>query len=413
MFTSPEPRSNNKNVNNFLDSTSFQIENNTSFYRITASQNSDMKPIISWLNDSEYLAPLAPACRMCAKGSKMVLLVTGQCTTHCFYCPLSFKKGGTDCIFADEWELENEKDTEKLISEAEYIDAAGAGITGGDPLVVWKRVQTYIRLLKQTFGDKFHIHLYTSALKNAEHLPDLVAAGLDEIRFHPMPQTWDTMQKSPLRKIIGTMVKTTADVAIEIPVIPKMEKEIFALITWADSQGIRWINLNELEFSERNTQAFLTRGYTVKNDISAAVHGSQQSAQSIIKKVQKESFTIGVHYCSVSFKDGVQLRNRIKRRANHTAKPYDVITKDGTFIKGTIYSSKRSLRALSVELKKTYKVPSHLLFIDYEKHRVELAAWLLEKIALKLPQDDYLCFLIEEYPTADRLEIERIPVPAR
>jgi pyruvate formate-lyase activating enzyme-like uncharacterized protein len=385
--------------------------NNTSFYRIIVSQHPDMKPITPWLNDSEYIAPLSPACRMCARGSKMVLFVTGQCTTHCFYCPLSFKKGGTDCIFADEWKLDNEKDTEKLIREAEYIDAKGAGITGGDPLIVWKRVQTYIKLLKQTFGEKFHIHLYTSALKNAEHIPDFVAAGLDEIRFHPMPQTWNTMQKSQLRKIIQTTVQTTADVAIEIPVIPKMEREICALITWADSQGIQWVNLNELEFSERNCQAFLTRGYTVKNELSAAVQGSQHLAQTIIKKIQKESLTIGVHYCSVSFKDGVQLRNRIKRRANRTAKPYDVITKDGTFIKGTIYTSTGSLRTLSVLLKKTYHVPSHLLFIDHEKNRIELAAWLLEKIAPNLSQDDYHCYLIEEYPTADRLEIERIPLP--
>ena len=118
----------------------------------------------------------------------MVVLVTGLCSTKCFYCPISFKKGGTDRIFADEWELDNERDTEKLIREAENIDATGAGITGGDPLLVWQRVKTYITLLKETFGEKFHIHLYTSALKNADHLSDLVAAGLDEVRFHPLPQ---------------------------------------------------------------------------------------------------------------------------------------------------------------------------------------------------------------------------------
>ena len=53
--------------------------------------------------------------------------------------------------------------------------------------------------------------------------------------------------------------------------------------------------------------------------------------------VQKKNLDIGVHYCSVSFKDGVQLKNRIKRRAEHIAKPYDVITNDGTLIKGAIY----------------------------------------------------------------------------
>jgi len=371
-----------------------------------------MKKITPWLHDSAYLGPLSPACRMCAKGSKMVVLVTGLCSIKCFYCPLSFKKGGTDRIFADEWELDNEHDTEKLIREAEYIDATGAGITGGDPLVVWQRVKTYITLLKKTFGESFNIHLYTSALKNAAHLPDLVAAGLDEVRFHPLPQTWSNMEKSPIKKTIQHMIDSTVNVAIEIPVLPKKEKEIFSLVSWADQQGIRWVNLNELEFSERNCNAFLRRGYRVKNAISAAVKGSQETAVKILKISQTENLSIGVHYCSVSFKDGVQLKNRIIRRANHIATPYDVITKEGTLIKGVIYPSDRSLASLLCLLQKTKKIPSRLLHLDYEKERIEIAAWLLEEIEPQLTKQGYRCFIIEEYPTADRLEVERTPLPA-
>ncbi len=372
-----------------------------------------MKKITPWLHDSSYISPLSPACRMCAKGEKMVVLVTGVCPTKCFYCPLSFKKGGTDRIFADEWELDNERDTQKLIKEAECIDAAGAGITGGDPLVVWERVKTYIALLKNTFGDSFHIHLYTSALKNAVHLSDLVTAGLDEIRFHPLPHTWSHMDASPIKKTIRLLQDSSADVAIEIPVIPKKEKEILSLISWADRQGLRWVNLNELEFSERNCNEFLTRGYQVKNTISAAVKGSQQTADKIIRMVQKENLKIGVHYCSVSFKDGVQLKNRLLRRANHVATPYDVITKEGTLIKGVIYPSDRSITTLLSMLQKTQTIPSHLLHLDYEKERIEIAAWLLEKIAPRLTKQGYRCFIVEEYPTADRLEVERTPVPSR
>jgi pyruvate formate-lyase activating enzyme-like uncharacterized protein len=372
-----------------------------------------MKVITPWLNDSKFIAPLSPACRMCAKGSKMVVLITGKCSMKCYYCPLSFKKGGTDRIFADEWELKNERDTTKLIREAEYIDAKGAGITGGDPLMVWKRVQTYITLLKQTFGEKFHIHLYTSGLKNSWHLTDLIAAGLDEVRFHPMAHTWNAMNDSPLKNIIKTLVKTPADVAIEIPVIPHREKEILSLISWADEIGIQWINLNELEFSERNTQAFTTRKYQVKNEISAAVKGSQETAQKILTKVQRMDVGIGVHYCSVSFKDGIQLTNRIKRRAKRIARPYDVITKEGTLIKGVIYPSQHSLRFLLCLLQKTYKVPSHHLSLDTEKKRIELAAWVLEKIAQDLSKQGHRCFIVEEYPTADRLEVERYLIPDR
>jgi pyruvate formate-lyase activating enzyme-like uncharacterized protein len=349
---------------------------------------------------------------MCARGEKMVVLVTGLCSTNCFYCPLSFKKGGTDRIFADEWELKNERDTNTLIREAEYIDATGAGITGGDPLLVWQRVKKYIRLFKNTFGESFHIHLYTSGLDNAEHLSDLVTAGLDEVRFHPLPNTWGNMERSPIKKAIEHMVESPVDTAIEIPVLPKKQKEIFSLISWANQSGVRWVNLNELEFSERNCDAFLRRGYLVKNDISAAVKGSQATARTVLRMSQQENLRVGVHYCSVSFKDGVQLKNRIIRRANHIAKPYDVITKEGTLLKGVIYPSRTSLGRLITDLQHAHHVPSHLLFLDAEKQRVELASWLLEKIAPSLPQTQYRCFIVEEYPTADRLEVERTPLPS-
>jgi pyruvate formate-lyase activating enzyme-like uncharacterized protein len=207
------------------------------------------------------------------------------------------------------------------------------------------------------------------------------------------------------------MMESSADVGIEIPVLPKKDKEIFSLISWADQQGLRWVNLNELEFSERNCNDFLSRGYRVKNTISAAVKGSQETAGKIIKMSQKENLKIGVHYCSVSFKDGVQLKNRIIRRAKHIATPYDVITKEGTLIKGVIYPSDRSLESLLSLLQKTNKIPSRLLHLDYEKERIEIAAWMLEKIGPQLTKQGYRCFIIEEYPTADRLEVERTPIP--
>jgi len=372
-----------------------------------------MKKITRWLHESSYCGPLSPACRMCAKGSKMVLLITGQCSTNCFYCPLSFKKAGTDKIFADEWELNDEHDTKKLIQEAENIEASGAGITGGDPLIVWQRTKTYIALLKETFGASFHIHLYTSALKNPEHLTDLVAVGLDEIRFHPLPHTWAHMQNNPIKKTIQRMVDASVDVAIEIPVLPKKETDILSLLTWANEQGVQYINLNELEFSERNCDEFLKKGYQVKNAISAAVKGSQQTATTIMQKAQQENLQIGVHYCSVSFKDGVQLKNRLIRRASHIATPYDVITDEGTLIKGVIYPDDHSLASLLSVLQKTQMLPSRLFRLDYEKERIEIAAWVLQKIAPALTKQGFRCFIVEEYPTADRLEVERTPLPAR
>ena len=73
-----------------------------------------MREIHQWLKDNKFIPPLSPACEMCASGSKIVLLITGKCPANCYYCPLSFEKGGKDRIFADEWELNNQNDIDKL-----------------------------------------------------------------------------------------------------------------------------------------------------------------------------------------------------------------------------------------------------------------------------------------------------------
>jgi pyruvate formate-lyase activating enzyme-like uncharacterized protein len=370
-----------------------------------------MEKIIPWLNESTYIAPLSPACKMCAQGSKMVILITGLCSAKCFYCPLSSRKLGKDRIFTNEWELDNEKDTEKLIHEAEYIEANGAGITGGDPLLVWRRVKHYISLLKDTFGSDFHIHLYTSGVRNGKYVDALVSAGLDEIRYHPMPEYWHDMSSSPMFSSVKKSLETNVDVAIEIPAIPSMENEMFSMINWANNIGIKWVNLNELEFSETNAEKLNNRGYTVKDDISAAVKGSQESANNIIKMVADEDFEIGVHYCSSSFKDGIQLRNRIKRRAKNIAKEYEIIGDEGTLLKGVIYTQNMSLEELHEALRQEFKIGDNHIFLNNKKKRIEIALWILEKIALDLKKRGLECYMVEEYPTADGLEVERIPLP--
>ena len=111
-----------------------------------------------------------------------------------------------------------------------------------------------------------------------------------------------------------------------------------------------------------------------------------------------------MHFCSSTFKDGVQLRNRLKRKAEKSAKEYEVITDDGTVIKGVLYGNLEEAVRL---LKEEYDVPEVLMHLDEERDRLEVAPWVLEEIASELP---YRCYEVEEYPTADRLEVERAPL---
>lgn len=365
-----------------------------------------------WLHQSRYLSPLSEACRMCANGSKMVILITGLCPAQCYYCPLSKAKQNKDVIYADEWQLSNEDDIDTLIAEAKSISATGAGITGGDPLIVAQRTILYINLLKNTFGERFHIHLYTSGLKNTDSIKEMVDAGLDEIRFHPEPKQWKNMHESPLRSVIMNSTKLPVKTAIEIPVIPGKQDDIVDLIIWADQLHVDYINLNELEFSEQNETALYKKGFEIKNDLSAAVKESQETAYSVLNYFEERSLKIGIHYCSSSFKDGVQLTNRMKRRAKNIATTKDVITEEGTILKGIIEPpDDKTLQYIEKCLKNELELSKKEFHRNLGKMRIEIHPELLKQIAIPLKKFGLKCFIIEEYPTADHLEVERTPLP--
>ena len=119
-----------------------------------------------------------------------------------------------------------------------------------------------------------------------------------------------------------------------------------------------------------------------------------------------------MHYCSSSFKDGVQLKNRIKKRAHNIALPFDCITEEGTILKGIIESeTPSSLFVIEAQLKKQYgfQTPKDYI-LNPQKNRIELHIDFIEKIAKNITTPNTRCAIIEEYPTADHLEVERIPI---
>jgi hypothetical protein len=353
--------------------------------------------MVSLQKGSKLIGRLPKGCRYCAKGAKLVLLITGLCSRRCFYCPLSKRKRGKDVVFADEKKVKNDSE---VIGEARLIDADGTGITGGDPMFVPEKTLCYIKLLKNSFGENHHIHLYTGGGFDSRYVKRLDDAGLDEIRFHPPVYYWDKMKNILYEKLIKKSLNTKMDVGVEIPAIPEYKNKIMVLAKYLDNLGVDFLNLNELEFSETNYDALNKMGFTVKKDISSAVKGSEKTAMDVMKNLDVD---MALHYCSSSFKDAVQLRNRIMRRAKNIAKKYDIVTKDGTILKGIIECGKR--KTVMKELMRNYNIPGNLINVDEEMKRIEIAPWVLKEISEQLSYD---CFIVEEYPTADRLEVERI-----
>src|SRR5438094_10029780 len=95
----------------------------------------------------------------------MVLFVTGICSFHCFYCPVSDEKMYKDVVFAHEKRVTKDED---VLEEAHAIQATGAGITGGDPLDALERTCHYVRFLKRGFRPKSHRQPYPRYTDPAE-----------------------------------------------------------------------------------------------------------------------------------------------------------------------------------------------------------------------------------------------------
>lgn len=331
-----------------------------------------------------------------------MLLVTGRCGQRCFYCPLSSEKRGKDVFFANERRV---SDSEEVLDEARLMDALGTGITGGDPLVALERTIDSIRSLKRGFGRDHHIHLYTSTTK-PESIRKVAKAGLDEIRFHPPLPKWTKLESSEYEAALRLSKRLGMATGMELPAIPDRKGELVAAIAFADRIELDFVNLNELEFSETNWRPLRALGFDVRkeDEISSGVEGSERLAKDILRL----ETDVSLHYCSAAFKDGVQLRRRIMRRARNVRRPHEVLTKDGTLVKGAIETD--LVAATAAYLMNRFGVPGDLLRSDKRKKRLEIAPWVLEEIADEM---DLPSYIVEEYPTADRLEVEREPLRRR
>src|SRR5437870_11469679 len=210
---------------------------------------------------------------------------------------------------------------------------------------------------------------------DADKIRMLAAAGLDEIRFHVPPGLWSRAGGSAFVAASRLARSLGLTVGIEVRLIPEREADLIRLIEWAGDEGLAFVNLNEMEFSEANFPRMKVHGYEMKHELSYGVKGADPVALRILGR----KWGTTVHYCTSGYKDGWQLRSRIKRRAENVAHPWDVITKDGTLLKGIVEGS--DPEPLMRELASTHRVPKDLMGLDDARKRLEIAPWVLEAVA--------------------------------
>ncbi len=350
-----------------------------------------MGQLIKWYGDKTTGKP-PKGCELCALGAKLVIFITGVCPNRCYYCSIS-KERRYKITFANEQPI---TDISEAITEAEKISALGAGITGGEPTLEINKILQYITAFKLHFGSEFHFHLYTSVPLNHDELFSLHKAGLDEIRFHP-PRL-DLTQK--MKNTIFHANHLNWDLGFEIPVIPNLPHKVETIIHFAINNNIDFINFNEFEFTQTNYHELKKRGFKPKNSFTAAVQGSEEIALGLLKKYEEENIIL--HYCSSSFKDGVQLTNRFLRRAKNTARQFDEITPEGLLNRGRITTTnKQSLHEIAQFIKEQLEVPEELIEIQNEVNTILTHCSIVKEIGQELTEifpDITRVDIIEQYP---------------
>jgi len=261
----------------------------------------------------------------------------------------------------------------------------------------------YIQLLKKQFGKAFHIHLYTSLnLLTQKTLEQLHDAGLDEIRFHPDLQDSKLWERLILTKQFG------GDAGIEIPAIPGLEKETQALLDYlgVNCPHIRFINFNELEFSDTEAKHYTLgeKGFATKDRYSYAVKGSAEMTFKMMQYCKKKQFPFSVYFCTSKLKDAVQLRERLKRRAKNVALPFDEITEDGVLIRGVLTSN--NVLSQRESLLKLLNLQEYELVYDPKKNRLLIDKKLVKKHKKMMKQLGLTPSIVAEYPTWDAMEVE-------
>lgn len=265
-----------------------------------------------------WYGELPKGCIYCMRGSKVVIFVSGICGVDCYYCPVSYERRAPDAFYVDEERFRGFQD---ILDEINIVKAEGASITGGEPFQLFFMVTNIIRILKDLYGDRFHIHLYTSGYgATKEAIKKLSRIGLDEIRFH--------MVNTSIIKLVEFAVReTNMDVGIEIPAVPDSDW-LWELVVKANDIGVKFVNLNELEVSETNIDNILIRGYRIHYD-GKSIEGSFSSALKVIERAYQERLRISIHLCPAIYKDVVQHRSRLVRKSSICALANDMVSDDG------------------------------------------------------------------------------------
>ena len=142
------------------------------------------------------------------------------------------------------------------------------------------------------------------------------------------------------------------------------------------------------------------RGFNLSGGITAAAEGLAELAIRLKEAAADKPYHL--KFCTATFKDAGQLRNRFKRRGQATLRPYEVLSDDDTVLFGAIPASLEDAQDDMNELRRSLAWPKGWLRYDAVHQRIELPlSWLKNWPMSSM----FRCSWSRSIPTHERLEV--------
>lgn len=357
-------------------------------------------------------ANLSPGCRLCVEGVWSCLFVNGRCNCDCFYCPTDQESLGLPTTNTLEFRTPRD-----YVDYLERFGFRGASLSGGEPLLTPGRTLGFLRAVKQRFGDRIHLWLYTNGtLLTRELVRELAAAGLDEIRFDIGATHYQLKQAALAAGVIPHLT-------VEIPAIPEERALLETKLREMQQVGVNYLNLHQLRLTPYNFSKLAGRGYTFVHGEKVTVLESELTALQLIRYGLDQGIALPINYCSFVYKNRFQRQAARRRNGAIVCKPTENFTENG-HLRALALLGPAEVLARQAEIFRTAGVAAELWALAGERLAFAAELWPLIDFsglrlqvgyseAAQLSAVSYRNFFVEvKLPSGKKLIVEKRKVCA-
>jgi pyruvate formate-lyase activating enzyme-like uncharacterized protein len=301
---------------------------------------------LSFKKNKLHMGKLSPGCDICGRGEWSCVFVNQACTRNCFYCGQDkSSRGYQGRILVDRVFFERPKDYNAYLKKFNF---KGVGFSGGECLLAFDKVISFIEKIKEEFDRRIYVWIYTNGdLVTKDRLRRLKTAGLDEIRYNISAGEYSLKSISLAAKVIKT-------VTVEIPAIPEDYRKVNALLTRMVDMGVDYLNIHQLGTTSRNYRNYLRRGYTFLRQPNFPIVESEMAALKILLYAVNKRIRLPINYCASLYKFRFQGRGGRKKIAFLIKDKWDNLTPSGYLRRILIRGDKQQIKISAKNLAKSH-----------------------------------------------------------